>query len=43
MCEVVNEYEKRLQGMPYVPKLSYVRAMVGEDDAPKKIFLKYLF
>jgi len=42
-CRVVNEYEKRLQGMPYVPNLSYGRAMVGEDDAPNKIFLKYLF
>jgi len=42
ICEVVAEYEKCLQGMPFVPKSSHGRAMLWEDGAPNKIFLTYL-
>jgi transposase-like protein len=31
ICEVVTEYEKRLQGMPFMLRSSYVRAMLWED------------
>jgi hypothetical protein len=43
ISEVLVEYEKRLQGMPFVPRSSYGRAMLREDGGPNKIFLAYLF
>jgi NADH:ubiquinone oxidoreductase subunit D len=31
ICEVVTEYEKYLQGMPFMQRSSYVCAMLWED------------
>jgi hypothetical protein len=39
----VTENEKRLQGMPFVPRSLYGRAMLREDGGPNKIFLTFLF
>jgi hypothetical protein len=43
ISEVIRGYEKRLQGMPFVPKSSYGRAILREDGGPNKIFLTHLF
>ena len=43
LCEVVSEYEKRLQAMPFVPRASYGRRMLREDGGPNRDFLTYLF
>jgi len=37
MTEVV-EYEKRLRGMPFVPRSSYGRGMLREDGGLNKTF-----
>jgi len=34
ICEVVAEYEKPLQGMPFFPKSSCGRPMLREDGGP---------
>jgi hypothetical protein len=34
IVDIVKEYELRLQGMPIVPKLSFGRPMLSEDDGP---------
>ena len=43
MCEVVKDYEERLQGMPFVLETSYGSKMLREDDGPNKVFLTFLF
>jgi len=43
LCEVVSEYEKRLQKMPFVPRSSYGRRMLREGGGPNRDFLTYLF
>jgi len=43
ICLFVSEYEKHLQGIPFVPKSSYGRAMLREDGGPNKFLLTYLF
>jgi len=43
ICEVVNEYEKRLQEMPFVPRSSYGRPMLREGGGPNRNFLTYVF
>jgi len=43
LCEVVSEYEKRLQEMPFVPRSSYGRQMLREDGGQNSNFLTYLF
>jgi len=40
--EVVTDYEKRLQEMSFVPRLSCARAMLWEGGGPNKIFIAYL-
>jgi len=42
LCEVVNEYEKRLQEIPFVPMSSYGRPTLREDG-PNRNFLTYVF
>jgi hypothetical protein len=39
---VVNEYEKRLQEMSFVPRSSYGLAMLREDGDPNRNFLTYV-
>jgi hypothetical protein len=41
--EVVSEYEKRLQEMPFPPRSSYGRRMLREDGDPNRDFVTYLF
>ena len=41
--EKVDEYEKRLQEMPFIPRGSYRRRMLRQDDGPNRDFLTYLF
>jgi len=43
LVEIVDEYEKRLQEMPFVPRASYGRWMLREDGGPNRDFLAYLF
>ena len=43
LVEIVDEYEKRLQEMPFVPRASYGRRMLREDGGPNRDFLMYLF
>jgi len=42
-CEVVNNYEKRLQDMSLVPRSSYGHPMLREDNGPNRNFLTYVF
>jgi len=37
--EIVDEYEKRLQEMPFVPRASYGRRMLRGDGGPNMDFL----
>jgi len=41
--EIVDEYEKRLQGMPSIPRGSYIRRTLRQDGGPNRDFLTYLF
>ena len=41
--EIVNEHEKSLQEMSFVPMVSYRRRMLREDGGPNRDFLTYLF
>jgi hypothetical protein len=41
--EVVADYEKGLQEMPFVPSSSYGRPMLWEDGGPNRDILTYLF
>jgi hypothetical protein len=41
--QVVAEYEKRLQEMPFVPRSSCGRSMLREGGSPNRNFLTYLF
>jgi hypothetical protein len=43
ISEVVVEYEKHLQGMPFVQRSSYGRAMLREDGGLNKSFFTYRF
>ena len=39
LVEMVDEYEKRLQEMPCVPRASYGRRMLRGDGGPNRNFL----
>jgi len=41
--EIVEEYEKSLQEMPFVPRASYGSRILREDVGPNRDFLMYLF
>ena len=43
LVEIVDEYEKRLQEVPFVPRASYGRRMLRRDGGPNRGFLAYLF
>jgi len=43
LIEIVDEYEKRLQEMPFVPRASYGRRMLRGDGGPNRDFLAYVF
>jgi len=40
LCEVVNEYEKRLRQMPFVSRSSHGRPMLREDGGSNRNFRK---
>jgi hypothetical protein len=40
--DIVKEYELRLQGMPIVPKMSFGRPMLREDNGSNRVFLTFL-
>ena len=42
LCEVVNEHEKSVQEMPFVPRSSYGRPMLPEDRGPNRNFLVHI-
>ena len=42
LCEVVNEYQKRLQEVPFLPRSSYGRPMLREDGGPNRNFLIHI-
>ena len=39
LVEMVDEYEKRLQEMPFVPRVSYGHRMLPGDGGPNRDFL----
>ena len=39
LVEIIDEYEKRLQEMPFVPRASYGHRMLQEDGGPNRDFL----
>jgi len=41
--EIVDEYEKRLQEMPFILRGSYRRPMIRQDGGPNTDFLTYPF
>jgi len=41
--EIFQDYEKRLQEMPFIPRGSYGRRMVRQDGGPNRDFITYLF
>ena len=43
ICKVVDNYEKRLQEMPFVRRFLCGRRMLQEDCGSNGIFLTYLF
>jgi hypothetical protein len=43
ICKVVEDYEKGLQEMLFVPRYSYGRRMLQEDGGSNGMFLTYLF
>jgi hypothetical protein len=43
ISEVVAEYKKRLQGMPFMLRSSYGCAKLQEDGGLNQIILTYLF
>jgi len=43
MCKAVDDYEKGLQEMPFVPRFSYGRRMLQEDGERNTMSLTYLF
>jgi len=42
LTEIVDEYEKRLQEMPFIPRASYRRRMLRQDGGQNRDFLTYL-
>jgi len=40
--EIIDDYEKRLQEMPFIPRSSYAHRMLWEDGGPNRDFLTYL-
>ena len=42
ISEVVREYKKSLQEIPFVPRPKYKRGMLREEGETKKIFLTFL-
>ena len=43
ISQVITEYEERLRRSCYVPRFSYGRRMLRDDDSPNRCFLMYLF
>jgi len=43
IIQVCTEYDQWLRTMPYVPRFSYGRSMLGDDGAPNKSFFFYIF
>jgi len=43
VCEIVKDYDKLLEEMPFMPSSSYGRGMLRKDGGPNKIFLTYQF
>ena len=43
LCEVVNEYEKRLRETPFLPRSSYGCPMLREDGGLNRNFLMFVF
>jgi hypothetical protein len=43
VMHITSEYEERLRGCQYVPRLSFGRRMLRDDGAPNRFFLMYLF
>jgi len=41
--EIIDNYEKRLQEMPFIPRGSFRRRMLRQDGGPNRDFLTYLF
>jgi len=41
--EIVDNYEKRLKEMPFIPRGSFRRRMLRQDGGPNRDFLTYLF
>jgi len=41
--EIVDEYEKRLQKMPFIPRGSFRSRMLRQDSGPNRDFIIYLF
>jgi len=43
LLQIVDDYDRRLQEMPFVPRASYGRRMIREDGGLNRDFLTYLF
>jgi len=43
IVRITSEYEARLARSDYVPRFSYGRRMLRDDDDPNRFFLMYLF
>jgi len=43
LVKITSEYEERLRRCQYVPRLSFGRRMLRDDDGPNRYFLMYLF
>jgi hypothetical protein len=43
LIQVISHYEARLAGSEYVPRFSYRRGMLKDDEGPNRFFLMYLF
>jgi len=41
--EIVDNYEKSLQDLPFIPRGSFRRRMLRQDGGPNRDFLMYLF
>ena len=43
IIQVCTEYDQWLRTMPYVPRFSHGRSMLGDGGAPNKSFFFYIF
>ena len=43
IMQVCTEYGECLRTMPYLPRFSYGRALLGDDGAPNRSFFYYIF